>query len=80
VTVHTLVTAGTIEERISELLDRKRALADAVVESGETWITELDDAEIRDLVALSTDDLADDEDDVSPRRPPVLTPIPGGRA
>jgi superfamily II DNA or RNA helicase len=79
VTVHTLVTAGTIEERISELLDRKRALADSVVESGESWITDLDDADIRDLVALSTDDLADDEDDVAPSAP-VLTPIPGGRA
>jgi superfamily II DNA or RNA helicase len=80
VTVHTLVTAGTIEERISELLDRKRALADAVVESGETWITELDDAEIRDLVALSTDDLADDDEEESPDARPVLTPITGGRA
>jgi superfamily II DNA or RNA helicase len=79
VTVHTLVTAGTIEERISELLDRKRALADTVVESGETWITDLDDADIRDLVALSTDDLADDEEDVAPSAP-VLTPITGGRA
>ena len=79
VTVHTLVTAGTIEERISELLDRKRALADTVVESGETWITDLDDADIRDLVALSTDDLADDEEDVAPSTP-VLTPITGGRA
>jgi superfamily II DNA or RNA helicase len=79
VTVHTLVTAGTIEERISELLDRKRALADSVVESGETWITDLDDADIRDLVALSTDDLADDEEE--PTSPtPVLTPIRGGRA
>jgi SNF2 family DNA or RNA helicase len=82
VTVHTLVTAGTIEERISQLLDRKRVLADRVVASGETWITELDDDELHDLVALSTDDLAD-EDDVEDTRPasrPVLTPLPGGRA
>jgi superfamily II DNA or RNA helicase len=83
VTVHTLVTAGTIEERIAELLDRKRALADAVVGTGETWITELDDDELRELVALSTDDLADEDDEpepgpVAPSRP-VLTPLPGGR-
>ncbi|MGH8895977.1 MAG: DEAD/DEAH box helicase [Egibacteraceae bacterium] len=31
VTVHKLVTAGTLEERIADLLERKRALADAVV-------------------------------------------------
>ncbi len=81
VTVHTLVTAGTIEERISELLDRKRALADTVVSSGETWITELGDEEIRDLVALSTADLSDDDEDVEPAPGrPTLTSLPGGRA
>ena len=31
VEVHKLVTAGTVEERIAELLERKRALAEAVV-------------------------------------------------
>jgi superfamily II DNA or RNA helicase len=83
VTVHTLVTAGTIEERIAELLDRKRALADAVIGTGEGWITELDDDELRELVALSTDDLQDevvDEDEESPPPGrPVLTALPGGR-
>jgi superfamily II DNA or RNA helicase len=83
VTVHTLVTAGTIEERIADLLDRKRALADAVIGTGESWITELDDDELRDLVALSTDDLedeaSDDEDDTSAPGRPVLTALPGGR-
>ena len=85
VTVHTMVTAGTIEERIAVLLDRKRALADAVVEAGETWITELDDDELRDLVSLSTDDLADEDDDDTSDHPnapgrPMLTAIPGGRS
>jgi superfamily II DNA or RNA helicase len=83
VTVHTLVTAGTIEERIAELLDRKRALADAVIGTGESWVTELDDDELRELVALSTDDLqddvVDDEDDAGPAGRPVLTALPGGR-
>ncbi|MGH8905330.1 MAG: SNF2-related protein [Egibacteraceae bacterium] len=66
VEVHKLVTAGTLEERIAELLERKRALADAVVGAGEAWVTELDDAALAELVALSEDaqliDLADDED------------------
>ena len=62
VTVHRLVTSGTIEERIADLLERKRALADAVVGEGETWITELDDEDLRELVALSSDDVEDDED------------------
>ena len=81
VTVHTLVTAGTIEDRIAELLERKRTLADAIVGTGETWITELNDDELRELVELSTADLADDDDeddDVGER--PKLTALPGGLA
>ncbi|MFT5223998.1 MAG: SNF2 family DNA or RNA helicase, partial [Glaciecola sp.] len=53
VTVHRMVTTGTIEERISALLDSKRALADSVVGSGEAWLTELGDDELRSLVELN---------------------------
>jgi SNF2 family DNA or RNA helicase len=54
VQVHRLVTEGTIEQRIGELLARKRSLADAVLGSGETALTELSDDELRDLVTLRT--------------------------
>ncbi len=52
VQVHRMVAQGTIEERIGELLARKRSLADAVLGRGEAALTELDDAELRDLVTL----------------------------
>ena len=52
VQVHRLVTEGTIEEKIAELLARKRALADSVLARGETALTELDDAELRELVTF----------------------------
>ena len=52
VQVHRLVTQGTIEERVGQLLQRKRALADAVLGGGEAALTELSDDELRDLVAL----------------------------
>jgi superfamily II DNA or RNA helicase len=52
VQVHRLVTRGTVEEKVAELLTRKRALADAVLGSGEAALTELSDAELRDLVSL----------------------------
>jgi len=52
VQVHRFVTQGTIEEKIAELLTRKRALADSVLARGETALTELSDDELRDLVAL----------------------------
>ncbi|MGH9230711.1 MAG: DEAD/DEAH box helicase, partial [Acidimicrobiales bacterium] len=60
VNVHKLVTGGTLEERIARLLEDKRALADAVVGTGETWLSELSDDDIRALVELSADDFADD--------------------
>lgn len=62
VAVHKLVAAGTLEERIAELLERKRALADAVVGEGETWLTELDDDALRALVTLSDADVAEAPD------------------
>jgi hypothetical protein len=55
VEVHKLITAGTVEERIDELLGAKRALASQIVGAGESWVTELGDAELRELLALSQD-------------------------
>ncbi|GCB51770.1 DEAD/DEAH box helicase [Streptomyces sp. NL15-2K] len=52
VQVHRLITEGTIEDRIAEMLSRKRQLADAVLGSGEAALTELTDAELADLVEL----------------------------
>ncbi|MEX2394151.1 MAG: DEAD/DEAH box helicase [Actinomycetota bacterium] len=59
VMVHAFTVAGTLEERIAELLDRKRGLAERIVGAGEGWLTELDDAELRELVTLSTADVTD---------------------
>jgi hypothetical protein len=59
VNVHKLVTGGTLEERISALLEQKRSLADAVVGAGETWLGDLDDADLRALVTLSVDSVED---------------------
>ncbi|GAA2803571.1 DEAD/DEAH box helicase [Saccharopolyspora taberi] len=56
VLVHKLVTHGTLEERITDLLERKRELADAVVGSGESWLTELDDDALRALVELADEE------------------------
>ncbi|MFE2009556.1 DEAD/DEAH box helicase [Streptomyces sp. NPDC059491] len=52
VQVHRLVAEGTIEDRIAEMLRAKRALADAVLGSGEAALTELTDRELADLVSL----------------------------
>lgn len=52
VQVHRIVAEGTVEDRIGELLESKRALADAVLGSGESVLTELSDRDLADLVAL----------------------------
>ncbi|MFJ3641537.1 DEAD/DEAH box helicase [Streptomyces sp. NPDC090108] len=52
VQVHRLITEGTVEDRIAEMLASKRALADAVLGSGEAALTELTDRDLSDLVSL----------------------------
>ena len=57
--VHALTVSGTLEERIADLLERKRGLAERIVGAGEGWITELSDGELKDLVALSAANVTD---------------------
>ncbi|MFE7958669.1 SNF2-related protein [Streptomyces sp. NPDC057413] len=52
VSVHRLITEHTVEDRIDELLTRKRALASAVLTGGDQALTQLTDQELADLVAL----------------------------
>ncbi|MGW0881523.1 SNF2-related protein [Streptomyces sp. NPDC002671] len=52
VQVHRLIAEGTLEDRIAEMLERKRGLAEAVLGSGEAAVTELTDAELAALVEL----------------------------
>ncbi|MFF2477497.1 SNF2-related protein [Streptomyces sp. NPDC058066] len=52
VQVHRLIAEGTIEDRIADMLVRKRELADSVLGSGEAALTELTDSELADLVEL----------------------------
>ncbi|WP_437615731.1 DEAD/DEAH box helicase [Sorangium sp. So ce834] len=71
VQVHKLVCAGTVEEKVDRMLEQKRDLAARVVGEGEAWITELDDASLRELFALSRDAVAlagelDDRDEPEP--------------
>ena len=52
VVVHTLVTAGTLEEKIDRMLEEKADLAEVALSGGEQWLTELDDDSLRELLAL----------------------------
>jgi SNF2 domain-containing protein/helicase-like protein/SNF2 helicase protein len=53
VQVHRMICAGTIEERIDQLIEAKRGLATNIVDRGvESAISELSDEELADLVEL----------------------------
>ena len=60
VQVHKYICAGTLEERIDALIESKQALAEQVVGAGETWLTELTTAELRDLLALRAEAVLDE--------------------
>jgi SNF2 family DNA or RNA helicase len=62
VQVHKFLCAGTIEERVAQMLEAKRDLATRIVGQGEQWITELDNAELRELFSLAPNAVVDGED------------------
>ncbi|WP_156758263.1 DEAD/DEAH box helicase [Actinokineospora pegani] len=55
VQVRKFVCVGTLEERIDTMIEQKKALARMVVGAGESWLGDLSTAEIRELVALSSE-------------------------
>ena len=52
VQVRKFVCVGTLEERIDEMIAAKRELSALTVQAGESWLSELGDAEVLDLLAL----------------------------
>ena len=55
VQVYKLICQGTLEERIDAVLEEKRALAQAILRGGESWLTDLDDATLRAVISLGSD-------------------------
>lgn len=63
--VRKLVCAGTLEERIDDLVASKRELADLAVRDGEDWLTDLSTDELATVLRLDAEpeDLGEDDDD-----------------
>ena len=61
VQVHKFVCTGTLEERIHELIESKKALSEQVVGAGENWLTELDTNSLRDLLLLDRSAVMDED-------------------
>ncbi|MBF2065380.1 MAG: DEAD/DEAH box helicase [Calothrix sp. C42_A2020_038] len=61
VQVHKFVCTGTLEEKIHDMIESKKQLAEQVVGAGEQWLTELDTNQLRDLLLLDRSAVIDDE-------------------
>ena len=60
VQVHKFVCIGTIEERIDQLLEDKRALAEEIMSSGDGWLTNLSTKELGEYIRLSSEAVAEE--------------------
>ena len=52
VEVHKFITAGTLEERIDEMIERKTAVSGTVLGKGEQWLTELSNSDLKNIIML----------------------------
>ena len=59
VQVHKFICAGTLEDKIDEMIERKKEIAESVVGAGEAWLTELSTRELRNLFALRKEAIGD---------------------
>ncbi len=53
VQVHKLVSVGTLEERIDQMIEQKKELAESIVGSGENWLTEMSTDQLKELFTLN---------------------------
>ena len=61
VQVHKFICTGTLEERINEMIESKKQLAEQTVDAGEDWLTQLDTEQLRDLVLLDRQAVISDQ-------------------
>ncbi len=60
VQVHKFICDGTLEERIDEMIESKKALAENVIGTGEGWLTEMSTEQLRDMFTLRREAVFDE--------------------
>ncbi|MFZ2070074.1 MAG: DEAD/DEAH box helicase [Halobacteriota archaeon] len=55
VQVHKFVCIGTLEERIDQMIEQKKELADSIIGTDEAWLTELSTDQLKEVFTLSRD-------------------------
>jgi SNF2 family DNA or RNA helicase len=66
VEVHKFLCAGTLEEKIDQMIENKQSLAAKVIGKGEAWITELSTDDLKQLFMLRNEVLIPADDDYIP--------------
>ncbi len=59
VQVRKFIVAGTLEERIDEMIENKTGIASRVVGTGEQWLSELSNEDLRELIRLGSEAVGD---------------------
>ncbi|MGM3306030.1 DEAD/DEAH box helicase [Anabaena sp. WFMT] len=62
VQVHKFVCTGTLEEKINDMIESKKQLAEQVVSAGEEWLTEMDTDQLRNLLLLDRNAVIDEDE------------------
>jgi len=55
VQVHKFVCIGTLEERIDQMIEQKKELAESIIGAGEAWLTEMSTEQLKEVFTLSRD-------------------------
>ncbi|MEO8890702.1 MAG: DEAD/DEAH box helicase, partial [Coleofasciculaceae cyanobacterium] len=61
VQVHKFVCTGTLEERINDVIESKKQLAEQTVDAGEDWLTEMNTDQLRSLLILDRNAVIDED-------------------
>lgn len=59
VQVHKYLCAGTFEEKIDAMIERKKSLAESIVGTSEAWITEMTTEQLKELFVLRRESVRD---------------------
>lgn len=62
VQVYKFVCTGTLEEKIHDMIESKKQLAEQVVGAGEDWLTELDTDQLRNLLLLDRSSVIEEDE------------------
>ena len=55
VQVHKMICSGTLEEKIDTMIENKKTISKKVVGTGEAWLTEMSNEDLRKMLELSAD-------------------------